>query len=140
MQISIFPEIPNCSLVENSEFRKQLDEVSGCNLPDFLKDDICNLIESHTISSSLPVDINIAQIANLPENTKLFFMKLIDHVYRVDSNTKKMVLSILKVVSDAVDRQDNDHGCHEDHKSSVPSSSGIHVKGQNLNFCLYCFI
>ncbi|TVU16244.1 hypothetical protein EJB05_39796, partial [Eragrostis curvula] len=90
------------SLADSAEFMEKLDIVSGCKLPQSLKVSICELIERHSLNSSVSVNMNLASLSSLPGDMKLFFTKMMAHCCKVDKRTEDLVLNLLKLVSDAV--------------------------------------
>ncbi|TVU07143.1 hypothetical protein EJB05_47185, partial [Eragrostis curvula] len=100
------------SLVECAEYLEKLDIASGCKLPQTLKVSIYELIENHSINSSISVNMNLASISSLPGDMKVMFTKLMSHYCKVDKSTQDLVLTLLKLVSDAAcdDEEKSDDG------------------------------
>ncbi|TVU32345.1 hypothetical protein EJB05_24070, partial [Eragrostis curvula] len=129
------------SLADSAEFMEKLDIVSGCKLPQSLKVSICELIERHSLNSSVSVNMNLASLSSLPGDMKLFFTKMMAHCCKVDKRTEDLVLNLLKLVSDAVsdDNELPDYGHIEvqqsdSDKCNISSRSGhvdkdIHQSG-----------
>ncbi|TVU33530.1 hypothetical protein EJB05_25353 [Eragrostis curvula] len=89
------------ALSNDSDFLNSLDLVCGCKLPNFLKMDICNLIETYTINSSLSVNLDLTALNPLPDNLKRIFSKLLNHISSVEHRSKSLVLEVLKLLNDS---------------------------------------
>ncbi|TVT99258.1 hypothetical protein EJB05_55385, partial [Eragrostis curvula] len=89
------------ALSNDSDFLNSLDLVCGCKLPNFLKMDICNLIETYTINSSLSVNLDLTALNPLPDNLKRIFSKLLNHISSVEHRSKSLVLDVLKLLNDS---------------------------------------
>ncbi|CAL4911061.1 unnamed protein product [Urochloa decumbens] len=82
-----------------SEFNDRLDEYAGCNLPGSLKVNICKLIESYCLNSSLSINMDVQCISALPDDMKITFCKLLQHACSIDLRSQKLVLDVMKLVS-----------------------------------------
>ncbi|CAL4975410.1 unnamed protein product [Urochloa decumbens] len=91
----------------DAAFMEELDSVSRCNIPFELKQSICQAIERHCFSSALIVNLDLASISHLPENIFKTFTKLLQHASSVDQRSKKLVLDVLKLITEYP--HDSDH-------------------------------
>ncbi|CAL4930323.1 unnamed protein product [Urochloa decumbens] len=91
----------------DAAFMDDLDSVSRCNIPSELKQSICEAIERHCLSSGLIVNLDLASISNLPENIFNTFTKLLQHASSVDQRSKKLVLDVLKLITEYPHDSDN---------------------------------
>uniref|UniRef100_A0A0A9E5I1 Uncharacterized protein n=1 Tax=Arundo donax TaxID=35708 RepID=A0A0A9E5I1_ARUDO len=111
------------ALSMDSEFMDKLDTCSACKLPPNMKTGICKLIEQHCFNSGLSINMDITSVANLPENLKMTFSQLLQHVYSIDSRTQDLVLNLLKVISDNCPRDDDED----------INTNGVNASADNYN-------
>ncbi|CAL4980966.1 unnamed protein product [Urochloa decumbens] len=100
----------------------KLDSVSRCKLPADLKISICSIIEKHTLNSGLSVQMDLTAISGLPRSVHEILTKLLQHASTVDFRSKKLVLEIMKVITEYP---------HDD-EEPVPSDVQ-HAQATNVN-------
>ncbi|KAL6661086.1 hypothetical protein ACP70R_000470 [Stipagrostis hirtigluma subsp. patula] len=84
----------------DKDFLDKLDEHSKCVLPNDLKVSICNLLEEHSLRSALNFNIQITSLSSLSDELKKSFATLMEHAYSVDSRAQKLVLNLLKLLTE----------------------------------------
>ncbi|CAL4942344.1 unnamed protein product [Urochloa decumbens] len=96
------PGLLNCPplLVLDNDFMDNLDLVSRCKLPAALKTSICSIIQKHTLNSGLSVQMDLTAISSLPHSVHAILKKLLQHASTVDFRSKKLVLEIMKVITE----------------------------------------
>ncbi|KAL6646917.1 hypothetical protein ACP70R_015611 [Stipagrostis hirtigluma subsp. patula] len=138
----LFDNKISVSLKHNAKFLEDLESYSGCALPDELKFGICDLIDKHCFNSGLSINMDITAIASLPNEMKLTFSSLLQHVYSVDTRTQNLVLNILKLVADAATQESQQVGVKVDQSSptlvkksnsSPHDDSGQHFENSNAH-------
>ncbi|TVU13656.1 hypothetical protein EJB05_37076 [Eragrostis curvula] len=97
------------SLSNDSDFLDSLDIVFGCNLPNFLKMNICKLIESYSLNSALSIDLDLTALNPLPVQLKRIFSKLLNHISSVEDRAKNLVLDLLKLLNDSSNSSEKWH-------------------------------
>jgi len=90
-------------------FTQKLDEVSGCKLPDSLKNNISKLIQTYCFNCGVSVNLDVNHVGAMPDVLKSAFCKLLNHAYSIDSRTEKLVLDLLKLICHAFDDEDSGH-------------------------------
>ncbi|CAL5038903.1 unnamed protein product [Urochloa decumbens] len=118
------PGLLNCPppLVLDNDFMDKLDSVSRCKLPADLKISICSIIQKHTLNSGLSVQMDLTAISGLPRSVHEILTKLLQHASTVDFRSKKLVLEIMKVITEYP---------HDD-EEPVPSDVQ-HAQATNVN-------
>ncbi|TVU28704.1 hypothetical protein EJB05_20234, partial [Eragrostis curvula] len=101
------------SLSNDSDFLDSLDIVFGCNLPNFLKMNICKLIESYSLNSALSIDLDLTALNPLPVQLKRIFSKLLNHISSVEDRAKNLVLDMLKLLNDSSNSSEKWHDLQE---------------------------
>ncbi|TVT97633.1 hypothetical protein EJB05_57124, partial [Eragrostis curvula] len=101
------------SLSNDSDFLDSLDIVFGCNLPNFLKMNICKLIESYSLNSALSIDLDLTALNPLPVQLKRIFSKLLNHISSVEDRAKNLVLDLLKLLNDSSNSSEKWHDLQE---------------------------
>ncbi|CAL4931449.1 unnamed protein product [Urochloa decumbens] len=96
------PGLLNCPppLVLDNDFMDNLDSVSRCKLPADLKTSICSIIQKHTLNSGLSVQMDLTAISSLPHSVHEILTKLLQHASTVDFRSKKLILEIMKVITE----------------------------------------
>ncbi|CAL4892616.1 unnamed protein product [Urochloa decumbens] len=96
------PGLLNCPppLVLDNDFMEKLDSVSRCKLPADLKISICSIIQKHTLNSGVSVEMDLTAISVLPRSVHEILTKLLQHASTVDFRSKKLVLEIMKVITE----------------------------------------
>ncbi|CAL4896598.1 unnamed protein product [Urochloa decumbens] len=96
------PGLLNCPppLVLDNDFMDKLDSVSRCKLPADLKISICSIIQKHTLNSGVSVQMDLTAISVLPRSVHEILTKLLQHASSVDFRSKKLVLEIMKVITE----------------------------------------
>ncbi|CAL4999170.1 unnamed protein product [Urochloa decumbens] len=84
----------------DSGFVEDIESVSRCKLPSALKQSICKAVESHCFHSGLMVNLDVASVSTLPPNLLNTFTKLMQHASSVDQRSKKLVLDVLKLITE----------------------------------------
>ncbi|KAL6615312.1 hypothetical protein ACP70R_037582 [Stipagrostis hirtigluma subsp. patula] len=126
---SVFLHMNPAGLASNSEFLDALDSSSNCHLPRELKIAICDILEEHSLKSTLTFNMEITSLASLSDELKKTFSTLLEHAYSVDSRTQHMVLKLLKVISDAACAIDDE----DQVKSSCPNSEHVSLSSLDKN-------
>ncbi|TVU16378.1 hypothetical protein EJB05_39937 [Eragrostis curvula] len=101
------------SLSNDSDFLDSLDIVFGCNMPNFLKMNICKLIESYSLNSALSIDLDLTALNPLPVQLKRIFSKLLNHISSVEDRAKNLVLDLLKLLNDSSNSSEKWHDLQE---------------------------
>ncbi|TVU40890.1 hypothetical protein EJB05_14373, partial [Eragrostis curvula] len=101
------------SLSNHSDFLESQDIVFGFNLPNFLKMNICKLIESYSLNSALSVNLDLIALNPLPVQLKRIFSKLLNHISSVDDRAKNLVLDLLKLPNDSSNSSEQWHDLQE---------------------------
>ncbi|CAL4903648.1 unnamed protein product [Urochloa decumbens] len=126
-----------------SEFNDILDEYAGCNLPGSLKVNICKLIESYCLNNSLSINMDVQCISALPDDMKITFCKLLQHACSIDLRSQKLVLDVMKLVSQSSNEDffatsedkaiSNEFDCIQQASTSLsPAASNEHHKLDDL--------
>ena len=89
------------------EFVSQLDSYARCKLPVELKDAICKLIEKHCLNCGVFVNFDINSMNALSDDMRLTFIKLWKHVYSVTKMSQLLVLEVIKLLSETVEKDEN---------------------------------
>ncbi|KAL6656605.1 hypothetical protein ACP70R_004385 [Stipagrostis hirtigluma subsp. patula] len=97
---AIFLQKNPSTLALDSDFLEKLDHNSRCILPTDLKKAICDLLDEHSIKSALNFNFQITSIATLSDDMKKTFATLMEHAYSVDLRAQKMVLKLLKILTE----------------------------------------
>ncbi|CAL4994264.1 unnamed protein product [Urochloa decumbens] len=84
----------------DDDFMDKLDSVSRCKLPADLKNSICSIIQKHILNSGLSIEMDLAAISSLPYRVHEILSKLLKHTSTVDSRSKKLVLEIMKIITE----------------------------------------
>ncbi|KAF8707204.1 hypothetical protein HU200_030451 [Digitaria exilis] len=87
------------SISLDAYFNEQLDSVAGCVLPVIVKEKICKVLHSFCFGSGLSVNLDIHSINFLPDEFKSTFALIMNHLYSVDSQAEKLVLDVIKLIS-----------------------------------------
>ncbi|KAL6643820.1 hypothetical protein ACP70R_018586 [Stipagrostis hirtigluma subsp. patula] len=125
---AVFLHMNPAGLASNSEYLEALDKSSNCNLPKELKLAICDILEEHSLKSTLTFNLEITSLASLSDELKKTFSTLLEHAYSVDSRTQTMVLKLLKVISEAASMQDDNDEMKIDNDNAQHVSSTIAEK------------
>ncbi|KAL6657239.1 hypothetical protein ACP70R_005019 [Stipagrostis hirtigluma subsp. patula] len=125
---AVFLHMNPAGLASNSEYLEALDKSSNCNLPKELKLAICDILEEHSLKSTLTFNLEITSLASLSDELKKTFSTLLEHAYSVDSRTQTMVLKLLKVISEAASMQDEDDEMKNENNNAQNVSSTIAEK------------
>ncbi|CAL4996251.1 unnamed protein product [Urochloa decumbens] len=88
------------TFVLDEKFLEEMDFISRCRVPPALKNLLCKILASHSVSCGLSLNLDIGAINNLPSNLHLLFKKLLQHASSVDSRLKKLVLDVLKAITE----------------------------------------
>ncbi|RLN08838.1 putative cation transporter HKT6 [Panicum miliaceum] len=112
------------SLVDH-EFWEKIDSVSRCVLSNVLKNKICKALED-SFNCGMNVNLDLNAISNLPQNLHNTFVKLMQHASSIDSSSKKLVLEILKIITEYDDTVDN---------SSTPVNNSHLDSGNEMSNC-----
>ena len=118
------------------EFVSQLDSYARCKLPVELKDAICKLIEKHCLNCGVFVNFDINSMNALSDDMRLTFIRLWKHVYSVTKMSQLLVLEVIKLLSETVEKDENfgydDGGLQSspvipepDHMPSVGNGKGM---------------
>lgn len=102
--MSLLPQILH-NFVDD-EFRSKLDSYAHCKLPNELKDAIVKLIEKHCMNCGLSVNFDVNAISALSDEMRLTFIKLWKHVYSVSEVSQVLVLEVIRLLSESVDKDD----------------------------------
>ncbi|CAL4986496.1 unnamed protein product [Urochloa decumbens] len=96
------PGLLNCPppLFLDNDFMDNLDSVSRCKLPADLKASICSIIQKHTLNSGLSVQMDLTAISSFPHSVHEILTKLLQYASTVDFRSKKLVLEIMKVITE----------------------------------------
>ncbi|KAF8694080.1 hypothetical protein HU200_038538 [Digitaria exilis] len=87
------------SISLDAYFNEQLDSVVGRVLPVIVKEKICKVLHSFCFGSGLSVNLDIHSINFLPDEFKSTFALIMNHLYSVDSQAEKLVLDVIKLIS-----------------------------------------
>ncbi|KAF8670412.1 hypothetical protein HU200_050717 [Digitaria exilis] len=87
------------SISLDAYFNEQLDSVAGRVLPVIVKEKICKVLHSFCFGSGLSVNLDIHSINFLPDEFKSTFALIMNHLYSVDSQAEKLVLDVIKLIS-----------------------------------------
>lgn len=101
----------------------KLEEACGCDVPDVLKATVISVIEDHCNSCLSPIAIDLISLGDLPEDFKLLFSELMKHVYSMKSNSRALVVKVLKVFAEY------ENPCDPQNGTPVPPSSAEHDNG-----------
>ncbi|CAL4924583.1 unnamed protein product [Urochloa decumbens] len=88
------------TFVLDDKFLEELDSVSKCRVPPALKNVLCSILQSHSISCGLSLNLDMGAINNLPSNLQVPFKQLLQHASSVDSRSKKLVLDVIKAITE----------------------------------------
>ncbi|CAL4911134.1 unnamed protein product [Urochloa decumbens] len=80
-------------------FNNKLDEYAGCKLPASLKFNICKLVQNYCLNSGLSINMDVQRFNAFPDEMKITFCKLLQHAYSIDSRSQKLVLDVIKLLS-----------------------------------------
>jgi hypothetical protein len=84
----------------DEDFLQQLDEVAGCELPQALKFQISELVEKHCQMSGLSINLDVSSLGSLSDDLKKLFVKMMNYATNMNSNTKKLVIDLVKAISE----------------------------------------
>jgi hypothetical protein len=84
----------------DEDFLEQLDVVAGCELPQALKFQISELVEKHCQMSGLSVNLDVFSLGSLSDDLKKLFVKMMNYATNMNSNTKKLVIDLVKAISE----------------------------------------
>ncbi|KAF8689549.1 hypothetical protein HU200_041881 [Digitaria exilis] len=87
------------SISLDAYFNEQLDSVAGRVLPVIVKEKICKVLGSFCFGSGLSANLDIHSINFLPDEFKSTFALIMNHLYSVDSQAEKLVLDVIKLIS-----------------------------------------
>ncbi|KAL6623339.1 hypothetical protein ACP70R_033218 [Stipagrostis hirtigluma subsp. patula] len=130
---SVFLHMNPAGLASNTEYLQALDTCSGCELPRELKIAICDLLEEHSLKSTLTFNLEITSLASLSDDLKKTFSTLLEHAYSVDSRTQAMVLKLLRVISEAASARDDESQLKDDNAHSQHVSAASIDRNQVSN-------
>lgn len=91
----------------DAEFLDMIDSVSRCIVPTDVKNKICKALQAHCFDCGVNVNLDLNAISNLPPSLQVPFIKLMQHASSIDSRSKKLVLDVLKIVTEYADAVDN---------------------------------
>jgi len=123
----------------------KLDSYARCKLPIELKDAILKLIEKHCLNCGVSVNFDINLITDLSDEMSLTFIKLWKHVYSVSEMSQVLVLEVIRLFSDSIEK-DEHFGSPVggfDASPIIPEAdlrgSGVNSNGR-LFFLFFCFV
>ncbi|CAL4908478.1 unnamed protein product [Urochloa decumbens] len=116
------------SVFLDDDFLDKLDVVSRCKLPADLKNSICKIVQEHSLNCGVSVELDVTALSRVPYNLQIAVAKLLQYASSVDMKSKKLVLDIMKAMTEfphdpepSVTPPDNTTN------SNVPENSEPHV-------------
>ncbi|CAL4929246.1 unnamed protein product [Urochloa decumbens] len=116
------------SVFLDDDFLDKLDVVSRCKLPADLKNSICKIVQEHSLNCGVSVELDVTALSRVPYNLQIAVAKLLQYASSVDMKSKKLVLDIMKAITEfphdlepSVTPPDNTTN------SNVPENSEPHV-------------
>lgn len=120
-------------LVHDIEFMDALDSVSRCKVPIALKTSICKAIENHSFNCRMTLSLDLSVVSTLPEILLNPFTQLMKHVSRIDTNSKELVLDILKIITEFTDDDAENSGERNSSKANSSNHSDKHLENHDSN-------
>ncbi|XP_066384649.1 uncharacterized protein [Miscanthus floridulus] len=128
--MSLLPQILHQTI--DDEFFRKLDSYARCKLPIELKDAIHKLIEKHCLNYGVSVNFNVNSITALSDEMRLIFIKLWKHVYSVSEMSQVLVLEVIMLLSDSVEK-DEHFGSPVGGLDASPIISEADLRGSGVN-------
>jgi hypothetical protein len=101
----LLPQILHQSI--DDEIFTKLDSYARCKLPLELKDAIRKLIEKHCLNCGLSINFDVNSITALSDEMRLTFIKLWKHVYSVSEMSQVLVLEVIRLLSESVEKDEH---------------------------------
>ncbi|CAL5050886.1 unnamed protein product [Urochloa decumbens] len=88
------------SVFLDDDFLDKLDLVSRCKLPADLKNSICKIVQEHSLNCGVSVELDVTALSRVPYNLQIAVAKLLQYASSVDMKSKKLVLDIMKAITE----------------------------------------
>ena len=128
--MSLLPQILHQTI--DDEFFSKLDSYARCKLPIELKDAIRKLIEKHCLNCGVSVNFDVNSITALSNEMRLTFIKLWKHVYSVSEMSQVLVLEVIRLLSNSVEK-DEHFGSPIGGLDASPIISEADLRGSGVN-------